>query len=606
MGVRISAPIVAVAALLALAAAPPALAAPGDVLVRFRSAAEADDRGAARRAAKVRRKAGLPVPGLELADTEAGVSAAAAAARLERDPDVLYAEPDVPRRTFAIPNDRLFGLEWGMHNAGQTVQGTAGTEDADIDAPEAWDLVVGDPSVLVAVVDTGVDVAHPDLAPNVWVNPREVAGNGLDDDRNGFVDDVRGWDFVEGDGTPQDADGHGTHVAGTAGARGDDGIGVAGAAWRSSILPLRVLGPNGEGAVSDAIRAYAYAAAAGARVVNLSLGGPSGSRAERDALAAQSGVLFVAAAGNDGADNDVTGSFPCNYELVNVVCVGATDQRDTLAPFSNRGLETVDLAAPGVSIASDYPDARVAYMDGTSMATPHVSGVAALLVSARPGATPAQLRAALLDGVDLKPSLAATTVTGGRLNALGALQALGAAPVSRDDTGGSSPPPPPPPPPPAQPQPQPSPEPQPSPQPQPEPSPQPQPEPQPQPAPAPAPTTPLLPLDRSAPFARVSTLSPSRDLAAFVRRRALRVSLRCNEPCAVRVDLRRGDRTIARGTGRVARATGAVTVRLRLSAREARRLRRLRMARLILRVRSVDAVGNARTTAQRVTLRRRS
>ena len=579
-----------------LCSAPPALADRGDVLVRFRATADAGDRGDARRAAKVRREHGLPVAGLELADPEPGVTAAEAAARLERDPDVLYAEPDVVRRPSLMPDDRLFGYQWGLHNTGQTVQDVAGAEDADADGPEAWDVTVGAPSVIVAVVDTGVDVVHPDLAPNVWTNPGEVAGNGVDDDANGFADDVRGWDFVEDDASPQDEEGHGTHVAGTVGARGGDGIGVAGTAWRTTLLPLRVLGPDG-GSASDLISAYGYAAEAGARVVNLSLGGPDGLRAERDAIASHPEVLFVAAAGNEGANNDADPEYPCNYALANVVCVAASDQFDDLAEFSNFGVRTVDLAAPGVSIASDYPDSRVAFMDGTSMATPHVSGVAALLAAAAPAATVADLRAALLDGADQKLSLAGTTVTGARLNAFGALVAIGAAtePTEQDRSGGSAPPtqtsPPPPSDPPGDPAPPPGDEP---------------------PPPGDTAGTPLAPAgpappppDLTAPFARVASVSPARDLGAFVRRRALRVSLRCNEPCAVRVELRRGSRVIARGSATVSNVTGAATVRLRLGARDRARLRRLSAVRLTLRVRATDPAGNARTVSRRVTLRRR-
>jgi subtilisin family serine protease len=553
-----------------LGAAPPARAGSGDVIVRFRAAATADDRSDARRAGRVKRERGLPVAGMELADPEAGVSAQQAAARLERDPGVLYAEPDAPRVAFAtFPDDDFFGLEWGLHNTGQSILGVAGVRDADIDAPEAWDVTVGDPAVVVAVADSGVDAAHPDLAPNL---------------------DPRGYDFVEGDTTPQDEDGHGTHVAGTVAASGDDGVGVTGAAWRVTALPLRILGADGTGSVSDAIRAYAYAAEAGARVVNLSLGGDVGSRAERDAIAAQDGMLFVTAAGNVAANNDETGSFPCNYDLANVVCVAASDQFDALADFSNYGARTVDLAAPGVSIASTYPGADWVYMDGTSMATPAVTGVAALLLASEPGATVATLRRALLEGTDRKLSLAGTTVTGGRLNALGALRELGvvppAEPPPEDRTEE-----------PAR-DPQPQPEPQPAPEPAPEAAPAPQPAPEPAPAPVPAP---LAPRDASAPFVRFTT-SPSRDLAAFVRRRAMRVTLRCNEPCAVRVELRRGTRLVARG--RASLATGAATLRLRLGARERARLRRLRKVRLTLRVRAVDPAGNARSVTRRVVLRR--
>ncbi|HEV2814075.1 MAG TPA: S8 family serine peptidase, partial [Solirubrobacteraceae bacterium] len=218
---------VLIAALAVLLPAAPASAGAGDVLVRFSSAADAGQRGDARRAAKVRREEGLPVPGLEVGDPEPGVAAAAAAARLEREPGVLYAEPAAARTAFVLPDDDFFAAQWGLHNAGQTVDGRAGAQDADIDAPEAWDVTTGSPSVLVAVADSGVDLAHPDLAANVWVNAGEVSGNAVDDDGNGLVDDVRGWDFVEDDPVAQDEDGHGTHVAGTVAARGGDGLGVA-------------------------------------------------------------------------------------------------------------------------------------------------------------------------------------------------------------------------------------------------------------------------------------------------------------------------------------------------------------------------------------------
>ena len=547
------------------------------MIVRFRATATADDRGDARRAAKVERKRGLPVAGMELADTEPGVTAAAAAARLERDPDVLYAEPDARRTALAtFPNDGFFRFEWGLHNTGQTILGVAGTADADIDAPEAWDVTVGDRAVLVAVADSGVDAAHPDLAPNL---------------------DPRGYDFVDNDATPQDPDGHGTHVAGTIAAAGNDGLGVTGAAWRASVLPLRVLAAEG-GDVSDLIRAYAYAAEAGAKVINLSLGGPDGSRAERDAIAAQAGLLFVVAAGNESVNNDDIASYPCNYELANIVCVAASDQRDALADFSNYGVQSVDLAAPGVSIASTYPGGEWVYMDGTSMATPSVSGVAALLLAADRGATVAELRRALLDGADRKLALAGTTVTGARLNAFGALRELTPAqtppaeeppPEERND----------------QPAPQPAPEPAPAPAPQPAPEPAPAPAPEPAPSPAPAPPpAPFAPRDASAPFVRF-TVSPSRDLAAFVRRRALRVTLRCNEPCAVRVELRRGTRVIARGRVAALATDVPARLRLRLGARDRARLRRLRSARLTLRVRAVDPAGNARVVSRRIVLRRR-
>ena len=404
--------------------------APSDVIVRFSPGADAKQRGEARSDADVRREAVLPLPGAELVDPEPGVTVGEAVRALERDPDVLYAEPNASRVAFAAPDDRHFALQWGLQNTGQIILGASGTPGADIDALAAWELTTGSRDIVVGIIDSGASTAHPDLAANVWRNPGESAApaNGRDDDRNGFVDDLNGWDFADRDAQPLDANGHGTHVAGTAGAQGGNSIGVTGVNWAGSLMVLRSLGADGAGTVADVLEGYDYAARNGARVVNVSLGGTEFSRAERDSLAAAGDLLVLAAAGNDGADNDVTGSFPCNYELANVICVGASDRDDQLAAFSNRGKRTVDLVAPGVKIASTWLDGSYAYLDGTSMATPHVTGVAALALSRVPGLTVAQLRDVLLASVDPVPALQAVTVTGGRLNAAAAVRAALAVP----------------------------------------------------------------------------------------------------------------------------------------------------------------------------------
>jgi len=416
------------------------------VLVRFRAGADPGERRAVRRSAGTEHESSLPIPGLQLLDPKPGVGTDDAIADLERSADVLYAEPDARRAASAMPNDSLFALEWGMHNSGQEAFGTSGVPDADVDAPEAWDFTTGSDSVAVGVVDTGVETTHPDLAPNVRRNPGESGGgresNGVDDDANGYVDDVSGWDWVQDDSKPTDAQGHGTHVAGTIGARGNDGHGVAGIAWSSGLVPLRVLGADGLGHVSDAIRAYTYAARSGIRVVNASLGGSTSSQAERDALAAGSNTLFVVAAGNYAADNDAGGAYPCNYDLRNVVCVASSDQFDRLAGNSNYGAATVDLAAPGVNVASTYLGGDWANASGTSMATPHVAGAAALVWSLRPTATVGEVRAALLETVDIKPLLAGKVATNGRLNVY---RALTGAPQSAAVPLPPLPPPPPPP-----------------------------------------------------------------------------------------------------------------------------------------------------------------
>jgi len=591
-----------------IAPAPPPAPA-GDILVRYRPEVDAAQRTAVRRDADVRREEGLPLPRAEVVEPEEGVSVAGAIADLERSDDVLYAEPDAIRQTAAVPDDRLFDYLWGLDNTGSGR--VPGRQDADIDAPEAWDATTGSGDVRVAVIDTGADLGHPDLAANLWTNPAEVPGNGRDDDGNGFVDDMHGADWVGRDGVPDDANGHGTHVAGTVGAQGNDGAGVAGVAWDAALMPLKVLGADGSGSTSDAIRAYAYAARAGARVVNLSLGGPVPVQAERDAIAALPGVVFVAAAGNDGTDNDMLGSYPCNYDLPNVVCVAATDSYDRLASFSNTGATTVDLAAPGVNIASTYLRSTgddYAYESGTSMATPHVAGAAALLLARAPQADTAALRRALLGGTDRLSGLEGRTVTGGRLNARGALDVLGA-PAGDQSAVPDAP--------------APASEPAPEPSPQPGPAPQSAPSPSLVPAPGsgagtapPAASDPAPVADRTAPLLRVRT-RPTRSLRDLVRRRAVRTEMRCSEACRVRAVLTLPAADARRlGFGRVTRpvvlarttatraSAGTFARNLRLSATERRRLGRARSLRLHVRVRAEDPAGNAGNRLVRLSLRR--
>ena len=344
-------------------------------------------------------------------------------ADLEDDPEVLYAEADRRRTsTAAMPDDDLFGRQWGLENRGGWLAGERGIADADIDARATWRTTTGSARVKVAVIDSGISASHPELAPNLWTNAGEAGpgrrSNGRDDDGNGLRDDVHGWDFVADDPRPADDHGHGTHVAGTLAARGGNGRGVAGVAWRAAIMPLRVLDDDALGKVSDGIRAYRYAAAKGARVVNLSLGGDPFSRAERDAIAAAPRTLFVIAAGNDGSDNDDPrkARYPCSYPLANVVCVAASTSRDRLASFSNQGRSSVDLAAPGARIMSTLPGRDYGSWSGTSMATPHVAGAAALILATHPQLSVAQVKAALLGGSERRPAFAGRTVTGGRLN----------------------------------------------------------------------------------------------------------------------------------------------------------------------------------------------
>ena len=342
---------------------------------------------------------------------------------LNRDPRVAYAEPNfILHAADVVPNDPFFSRLWGLHNTGQTVNWTAGTPDADIDAPEAWSVSTGSPDVVVAVIDTGVDTAHPDLAPNIWVNDGEdcpgCRTNGVDDDGNGYVDDWRGWDFANGDNNPADDNGHGTHVSGTVAATGNNGLGVAGVTWSSRIMPLKFLGADGSGTTDDAISAILYARAKGVPILNNSWGGGDGSQALRDAIEQTdaSGELFVAAAGNDFTNTDVEPFYPASYDVPNILVVGASDQLDRKAWFSNYGVRTVDLSAPGTNVYSTWTGATYRFADGTSMATPQVSGAAALARAVFPNASGVGLKALLLRDVDPIGVLNTASRTGGRLN----------------------------------------------------------------------------------------------------------------------------------------------------------------------------------------------
>lgn len=342
-----------------------------------------------------------------------------------------YAEPHFIYEPVRTPDDYGDYL-WGLHNTGTA----GGIEGADMNAFAAWDVSTGG-GTIIAVIDTGLDITHPDIVPNLWTNPGEVPNNGIDDDNNGYIDDVHGYDFVHDDGNPDDREGHGTHVAGTAAARGDDGYGVVGAAFDAKIMGLKFMDRGAGGYSSMAAAAIHYAVNHGADVINASWGGYGQSTAIRNAIAyAQSrGVMFVAAAGNQGNNNDGSGMYPASYTLDNIISVAASDRRDRLASFSNYGATTVDLAAPGVSIVSTVPGGDWSYMDGTSMASPMVAGVVALLVSAAPNAALTELRAALLNSTEPLAGGSDGVATGGRVDAAGALAELlgGGAPAPGDE-----------------------------------------------------------------------------------------------------------------------------------------------------------------------------
>jgi len=378
------------------------------------------------------------------------------------DPQVRAVEIDQRVSIGRAPDDPMVASQWALNNTGQS----GGRVDADIDAPEAWDHHTGDVRTAVAVIDTGIDYTHPDLYKNIWLNQREIpaglnlvdadgdgwwsfwdlnapvnAGkvhdanangridgydvlhdprwaNGRDDDGNGKIDDLIGWDFVDGDNDPFDENGHGTHVAGTIGAIGDNGQGVAGVAWKVSLVALRFLDRSGSGYVSGAVDALQYAISVGVKISNNSWGGGySSALAAAIGNAQSAGHIFVAAAGNNGGNNDSQPFYPASFSQDNVVAVAATDRFDQLASFSNYGATSVDLAAPGVAILSTTPNGTYSTYSGTSMAAPHVTGTIALVWSAQPGLDYRQVIARIKSGVDHLSSLAGKVAAHGRLNA---------------------------------------------------------------------------------------------------------------------------------------------------------------------------------------------
>ncbi|CAJ1364916.1 unnamed protein product [Effrenium voratum] len=313
----------------------------------------------------------------------------------------------------STPNDDEFDELWGLHQG----------NDVDIDAPEAWAIHQGlNGRVIIAVIDTGVDYNHEDLRNQMWTNPGEIPGDGIDNDDNGFVDDVYGYNFYAGNGDPMDSNGHGTHCAGTIGAEAGNSVGVAGVSWKPQIMALKFLGPNG-GSTSDAIRSVDYAVQMGAQISSNSWGGGGVSEALRAAIteAANQNHLFIVAAGNDAQNNEVTPSYPCNYNLPNMICVASTDSQNDISSFSNWGTNVVHIAAPGSRIYSTYPNNGYASLSGTSMATPHVSGVAALVLDYVPTLTYRELRQLILDSAVRFDKFASKVSTGALLNAHAAL-----------------------------------------------------------------------------------------------------------------------------------------------------------------------------------------
>lgn len=413
----------------AVDAAPEGSYMPAEVLVKFRAGTKGAQAEGLHRVigAEVLRSA-MGVEGLQLVRLPQGVSVKEAVRRYMEDPAVEYAEPNYiywPEVTF--PDDTYFSQQWSLHNEGQTMNGVP---DADMDMPEAWDITTGSRDIIVAVIDTGVDYSHPDLGPNIWINPNEIPDNGIDDDNNNLIDDVVGWDYFDNDNDPSDELYHGTHVAGIIGALGNNSTGIAGVNWQVRIMVLKAGGSEGYLTLDAIVQAIYYAANMGARVINASYGSYQFSQSEYDAIsyANSRGVLFVAAAGNDTNDNDLYPHYPSNYDLPNIISVAASDQDDMMAAFSNYGRTTVDVAAPGNHTLSTWPIyvSPLGYetIEGTSMASPHVAGLAALLMDYYRNFDIHQIKATIETFVDRLPQFQEYVATSGRVNAYKAVSSL--------------------------------------------------------------------------------------------------------------------------------------------------------------------------------------
>lgn len=387
----------------------------GELIVKFKEHVSEEGKMSSHDRHGSMKKRGFRAFHMDHVKTRPGLSVTEAIKEYEADPDVEYAEPNYAVKAMNTPTDPQFYSLWGL---------------ARINAPAAWDNSTGSSNVVVAVIDSGVDFTHPDLSANMWVNQAEQSGkSGVDDDGNGVVDDIYGYNAVSNNGYPMDDNGHGTHVAGTIGAVGNNGIGVTGVNWNVKIMACKFLDASGSGYTSDAIECLQYIKTMKSRGVNIvatnnSWGGGGYSKALYDAIDSQRDILFIAAAGNASSNNDATPTYPADYDLPNVIAVAATTSADSLAYFSNYGRRTVHVGAPGYSILSTIPNNGYGYKSGTSMATPHVTGLAALIKASNMNLDWRGIKNLILSGGDHLAALDGKSVTGRRINAYGSLTCI--------------------------------------------------------------------------------------------------------------------------------------------------------------------------------------
>jgi thermitase len=349
---------------------------------------------------------------------------------LESLSEVQFAEPNYLYRISAAessaPTDPLYSKLWGLGNRGSNepdrngrTSSTPGVPGADISAEKAWSLTQGSRKVVIAVIDTGIDYNHPDLKNNIWINEKEIAGNNIDDDRNGYVDDVHGWNAQLDNGNPMDGNAHGTHCAGTIGADHNNGQGVAGVMGEVRLMAVKFLSDEGSGSLVDAVEAIDYATKMNVDIMSNSWGGGGYSQSLMDSITAakDKGIIFVAAAGNDSNNNDSRPAYPASYQVENVISVASHNAQDTLSSFSNFGRRSVHVAAPGSNILSTTPGNQYKVFSGTSMATPHVSGIVGLLIADSGRLPPAEIRNRLMATTVPGSAYKKSTFGGGRVNA---------------------------------------------------------------------------------------------------------------------------------------------------------------------------------------------
>jgi len=418
----------------------------GEILVEYKKGLSERSKGMIARQVETDRVKKFEDFEIELVELPLDMSVEEGVKKYKFYPKIEVAEPNYYIRLSATtPDDTNFSDLWGLNNTGQAVNGTSGISDSDMDAPEAWDTTTGSAGVVVALLDSGIDLDHEDLSGNLWTNSGETAGNGTDDDGNGYVDDVDGWDFVNDDNDPNDDNDHGSNMAGIIGAVGDNNKGVCGVSWTVKIMPIKILNVAGTGTVADAISAVNYAADKNVKVMNASWSATSSSAALKSAIE-DSGALFVAAAGNDGDGNEAQGwdidtagqeIYPAAEDSSNILAIAAIDQDDALADFSNFGATSVDVASPGKNIYSCDSADSYEFVSGTSAATAYASGLAGLVLAAKSTLTIAQLKDQIANSVDTKLGLNNKVVTGGRINAHGAVTTP-SAPSSLSVTAASS------------------------------------------------------------------------------------------------------------------------------------------------------------------------